>query len=194
MSDSVAESLTILLDHDQAMERREQAARIIQDHGDVETLEALLKVLQGPWEREGDASYLKFRQMVAQAAYVLRNIRDQEGPPVFSYFPDVDTAVEARTDKVRRGRLRCGYGTSLYEFHWEYPIEGFGVRKDLIVVVEENGARTPIFDWCRKRRTIVLCNRCGEDITYQVNLLGCRFRASLRRLLGGSAKGSSSKP
>ena len=52
-------------------------------------------------------------------------------------------------EKIHRGPIAGGYSRSLYEFHYEYPIGGFGVRKDLIIVIEEGGARTPIFDYCR---------------------------------------------
>jgi len=92
---------------------------------------------------------------------------------VYQYYPELDD-VEAphpeEEGKTIRGPLKCGYGTSLYEFHYEYPIEGAGVRKDLITVVEPDGTRTTIFDWCRENNVVVYCNRCGQEITYEVSL------------------------
>ena len=56
-----------------------------------------------------------------------------------------------------------------------------GVRKDLIVVVGSDGSKTPLFDWCRERQVTVVCNRCGQDITYEVDLKWCKrvYRESL---------------
>jgi len=67
------------------------------------------------------------------------------------------------------GKIKSGYGASIYEFHWEYPIEGMGVRKDLISVITDEDERIPLLGWCRQNDLIVFCNRCGLDITYEVS-------------------------
>jgi hypothetical protein len=100
------------------------------------------------------------------------SLRLPGGRRVFNFFPAL-SAVEGphhlREGALLRGALTCTCGTSLYEFHWEYPIEGFGVRKDLIVVVANDGTRVPLLDWCRENDVIVFCSRCGLDITYEVS-------------------------
>ena len=94
-----------------------------------------------------------------------------EGQRFFTYFPRVLKAegFDHYTNKLLTGPLKTGYGSSLYEFHWEYPINGFGIRKDLIKVVTEENEKIPMLDWCRQNNIIVYCNRCGLDITYEVN-------------------------
>jgi len=67
-----------------------------------------------------------------------------------------------------RGAFKYTYG-SIYEFHLEYPIEGFGVRKDLISILEPTGERTVLFDWLRKQDAVVWCSRCGLDITFEIS-------------------------
>ena len=64
--------------------------------------------------------------------------------------------------------------SSIFEFHHEYPIEGFGTQKDLISVIEEDGTRTPLFDWCRQHEVYSYCGRCGLDITYELSM-DCPF-------------------
>jgi hypothetical protein len=91
----------------------------------------------------------------------------------YMYYPpltDVEVLPEKEGEELRRGALRSGYGTSMYEFHYEYPVEGGGARKDRILVVLPDGRRQPIFDYCRERRIVVYCNRCGGDITYEVSI------------------------
>jgi len=94
------------------------------------------------------------------------------GRKFFKYFPKVNKAEgfeERVSHKLKKGQLKSGYGTSLYEFHWEYPIEGFGIRKDLITVITKDNERIPMLDWCKQNDIIVYCNRCGLDITYEVS-------------------------
>ena len=52
-------------------------------------------------------------------------------------------------NKVIRGAIKSGYGTSLYDFHREYPIEGFGIRKDLISVFTDENEKIPMMEWCK---------------------------------------------
>jgi hypothetical protein len=90
----------------------------------------------------------------------------------FKYYPrlfNVEGPHSLKKNETLRGALKCGYGTSLYEFHWEYPIEGFGVRKDLIEVIMIDNVRKPLLDWCEENDIIVFCNRCGLEITHEVS-------------------------
>lgn len=67
-----------------------------------------------------------------------------------------------------RGAFGYMYG-SIYEFHFEYPIGGYGVRKNLISVVDADGKLTPLFDWIRDQQIIVWCSRCGLDISCEIS-------------------------
>jgi hypothetical protein len=109
---------------------------------------------------------------LARALRVL-HLCNPDDRKICEYYPEIRDAEAPDPKKpgeMLRGPIVCGYGTSMYEFHYEYPINGMGVRKDLIKVVNPDGARTPIFDWCRENNVVVLCNRCGNDITYEVSM------------------------
>lgn len=71
--------------------------------------------------------------------------------------------------------------SSVYDLHWEYPIEGVGFRKDLISVVESDGTRSPLLDWCSDQKVFVFCGRCGQDITFEVSR-GCPWISLHRRM------------
>lgn len=180
MSEVLPESLSILLDHAQQMERREEAARLVREEGDRQGLALLLGVMAGSWEREGDSDYLRFRRLLALTCERLwRRLR--EGSAVFMDWPQVNNQVSDQPAGTPVGRLGSEAGTSLYEFHWEYPVirpDGVtkGVRKDLLWVIEASGTRTPMLDWCKANDVIVFCSRCGAVITSQVNMFGCRVR------------------
>jgi len=98
-----------------------------------------------------------------------------DGRKFFKYFPRI-AKVEGpsfhKKDELIRGALGCGdanVGFSLYDFHWEYPIEGFGVKKDLISVIMDDNSKKPLLDWCEENDIVVFCNRCGLEITYEVS-------------------------
>lgn len=76
------------------------------------------------------------------------------------------------------GTFAYTYG-SIYEFHLEYPIEGFGIRKDRISIVEKDGRRIPLFVWLMTHEMVVWCSRCGLDITFEISR-DCPSRARLR--------------
>lgn len=117
------------------------------------------------------------RKQLAHICWRL-SLRFPEGRKFFKYYPHVNKAEgfeERIMNKLMVGAISPGYGTSLYEFHWEYPIEGAGIRKDLISVITEKNERIPIMDWCEQNDIIVFCNRCGLDITYKVSK-DCPFR------------------
>lgn len=94
------------------------------------------------------------------------------GQKFFRYYPKlkrVEGCKDQVGNKIIIGALKPGYGTSLYEFHWEYPIEGIGIKKDLISVISDENTKIPMLDWCKQNDIIVFCNRCGLDITYEVS-------------------------
>lgn len=135
-----------------------------------------MAVRQDVTKREEDHAYLSWRKSLAESALELSR-RLKDGPPVFHYMPRLDLPVEVKRGASHsRGRLGGGYGTSLYESHYEYPVDGTGLQKDLIFVVEGSETRTPIFEWCRNSGAVVVCTRCGDDITYQINRFGCRWQ------------------
>lgn len=95
-----------------------------------------------------------------------------EGQKFFKYFPMVKKAEgfkDCILNTLMVGEIKPRYGTSIYEFHWEYPIEGFGIKKDLISVIIHDNQRIPMLDWCKQNDIIVFCNSCGLDITYEVS-------------------------
>jgi hypothetical protein len=94
-----------------------------------------------------------------------------EGRRLFRNIPPVRDAEGPHPRKsgaLVRGKLAYTYG-SVYEFHLEYPIAGWGVRKDLISVVEPDGTRRPLLEWLREEDLVVWCGRCGLEITCEVS-------------------------
>lgn len=144
--------------------------------------ERLLKFWQNLGSpRQGSTAFLRQRVRAGWACgLVSRNL--PEGPKVYKYYPrlkDVEGPNRFKKGIITRGRLTHTY-LSVYEFHFENPIEGFGTQKDLISVIDEGGARTPLFDWCRQHKTYVYCGLCGLDITYEVSR-NCPWRKIQRR-------------
>jgi hypothetical protein len=84
-------------------------------------------------------------------------------------LPDAEGPNPKDPSKTMRGAIQAGYGSSHYEFHYEYPINGIGVRKDLITVIASTGTRIPLFVFCRRHGITVTCRHCGQDITYEVS-------------------------
>lgn len=123
-----------------------------------------------------DNGLFAIRKKMANICYRL-SLRLLNGQKFFNYYPKVNKSegFDNRTNKIKEGILKTGYGTSLYEFHWEYPIEGFGVRKDLISVITDKNERIPMLKWCKQNDIIVFCNRCGLEITQEVSK-DCPFR------------------
>jgi len=140
-----------------------------------------------------DEGLFEIRYKLASICLIL-SLRLPGGRKFFRYFPIVKRA-EGFEDRVRNklmeGALKTGYGSSLYEFHWEYPIEGAGIKKDQISVITNENERIPILDWCKQNDIIVFCNRCGLDITYEVSK-DCpfskrRYASKNERLIRASA-------
>ena len=141
--------------------------------------------------REGDRSLYSARARAGRACQAL-SPRLPDGPTVYRNFPrpgliwkrnrptgllQVEGPDTWQEGQWVRGRFDV-YMPSIHEFHWEYPIERMGVRKDLISVVESDGSRTPLLDWCREHRMFVFCGRCGLDITQEVSR-DCPWRKTL---------------
>jgi len=118
-----------------------------------------------------DEGLFEIRNKLANACLRL-SLQLTEGRKFFKYFPMVKRAegFEGRVlNKLMVGAINPGYGTSYYEFHWEYPIEGAGIKKDLISVITDENEKIPMLDWCQQNDVVVFCNRCGLDITYEVS-------------------------
>jgi len=118
-----------------------------------------------------DEGLFKIRNKMANVCLGL-SLQLSEGQKFYKYFPrlkKVESCENQIKNKIRIGALKTTYGTSLYEFHWEYPIEGIGIKKDLISVIGSRNERIPMLDWCKQNNIIVFCNRCGLDITFEIS-------------------------
>jgi hypothetical protein len=172
--------LAIFDDEEASLEDRVDAAHKIAVWGRwsepaLSDLPNLFERLLGFWlslgsPRDGDRAFLRQRVRAGRACAVL-SLRLPEGQKVFKNYPrpgEVEGPNRFRGGEITRGRFNH-YMASIYEFHFEYPIEGCGIQKDLISLVEENGNRVQLFDWCRQHEVFVFCSRCGLDITYEVS-------------------------
>ena len=75
------------------------------------------------------------------------------------------------------GTIKTTYGTSLYNFHYEWPIEGSGVRKDLIEVFPPDGGKPePILEWLRNQNRVIFCYHCGGIVSDRVENVHCPGR------------------
>ena len=127
---------------------------------------------RGLCEAEEDPSWpLLMDRTRAASACTLLSLDLSEGQKFFKNIPRVGNAEGPHPrieGEIIRGAFNYMY-RSIYEFHREYPIEGFGVRKDLISVIEEEEIRTPMFDWLREQDVVVWCSGCGLEVTYEVS-------------------------
>jgi len=119
-----------------------------------------------------DETLFPIRKDLARVCSTI-SLRLPGGTRFFKNFPQIGK-VEGpdpfKKNETLSGSLSNAPGwLSIYEFHWEYPIEGFGVPKDRISVITEDGIRIPLLDWCEKHDLAVFCSRCGLDITYDVS-------------------------
>lgn len=59
-------------------------------------------------------------------------------------------------------------GSSGFDYHTELPMNGFGIERNVLVVVEreQDGTivRTPYVRWCREVDLKVRCSYCGADL------------------------------
>jgi hypothetical protein len=123
-----------------------------------------------------DISLFSIRKNLANVCWRL-SLKLPEGQKFFRYYPRVERAEGFKDpvkNKVLQGAFKTGYGTSLYDFHREYPIEGIGIRKNLISVITDDNEKILVMEWCKQNDFVVFCNRCGLDITY-TNANDCPF-------------------
>jgi hypothetical protein len=71
--------------------------------------------------------------------------------------------------KGHRGTISVDQlGTSAFDFHHEVPVDGWGIPRSALVVVEREPdgtvIRTPYVRWCRDVGLQVTCGRCGADL------------------------------
>ena len=152
-----------------------------------ESVEAMRRVIQAlepfcslrPGEAaNGEGPESAMRGLCASVVAQLKALCVEDTKRSFIYYPEIKHEVRGTSIKgeVVQGHLGCTYGTSLYEFHYEYPIEGAGCAKDSIIVLIPGSEPVPIFDYCREDGLVVVCNRCGEEITYTCDFDCGRFR------------------
>lgn len=103
---------------------------------------------------------------------------------VHLYFPELSEVwVRDEKGEFRPGTLDVAAGnalwggTSLYDFHVQYPVNGTGVRKDRIWVKHED-RRVDIVTYCREQKHRVFCNRCLSDITELSEPFSCMTQHS----------------
>jgi len=187
------EALALLEDDGAPFAARHRASRLIADAARAGALdrtdaplfyEALVMFWKEFGQRRvdrGDKTLFPIRKALAGSCSALSALLPG-GRRFYTYYPRLPK-VEGPHDQGRggllRGALTCTYGTSLYEFHWEYPIRGFGVRKDLISVIADDDTRLPLLEWCEAHDIIVVCNRCGLEITFEVSR-DCPWRTAER--------------
>ena len=111
----------------------------------------------------------------ALAILQILSLCTEESPKVPTYksdIADVEATLLGWCGETICGSISAEYGTSMYDFHSKYPIDGQGVRKDLFKVVNSAGSRNALFGLCHENSVVAYYNRCGKDITYEV-AFGC---------------------
>ena len=126
-----------------------------------ETVRRVGDALEGIWPIVKTPAEVEARRVIARW-YV--DAANMIGIRVMPLMPDF---LKVTTADGRTGTIRAGYGTGLYNFHYEFPVDGFGVRKDEIFVVEDD-RRTPILDWLQQKSVRVMCTRCGGFLDRKV--------------------------
>ena len=121
-------------------------------------------------DRMDPSLFLQRSRLATHCMYVSNRLPD--GQKFFRYYPKIELAEgpnRFKGNQIIRGSITYQMFASVYEFHFEYPIEGTGVKKDEIMVITGSGSKISVFDWCETHDVIVFCNRCGLDITYEVS-------------------------
>jgi hypothetical protein len=122
------------------------------------------------------------RHVRVSAARLLRLLcRITEGAPtVFSCYPalrrPVLVASLSSPDEFTFGNLRTTYGTSMFDAHVEYPVDGDGVAKARLFVDVDGTRIVPLLEHLASSSMIVTCHRCGADVTTETAGT-CRLRA-----------------
>ncbi|MBN2725267.1 MAG: hypothetical protein JXR95_14480 [Deltaproteobacteria bacterium] len=89
----------------------------------------------------------------------------------------------AEIKKGTRGRIRTSYGTSMYNWHNEVPLNGWGIPIEHVSVVErtEDGEiiNTPYLEWLKYTNTFVSCPKCKKDLR-EVAFKPCEVEVRIR--------------
>ena len=183
MEEKHQELLDFIQDKQAGLEERLEAARLITHDISLRKIcsDDVTRVYRGMvqfWKSLGtllsdriDPSLFLPRSRLGTHCMYISN-RLPEGQKFFRYHPKIDLAEgpnRFRGNQIIRGKIMYKSYGSIYEFHFEYPIEGMGVKKDEIMVFTDSGSKISVFDWCEVNNVIVYCNRCGLDITYEVS-------------------------
>lgn len=91
--------------------------------------------------------------------WLWRVVRDESYFEEGLYFVD-DVSAMIDGDPNKRGVTKCGYGTSMYDFHSEWPIDGTGIEKHRITLLDGE-EWLPIPEWLKRHRLIMRCTCCG---------------------------------
>jgi hypothetical protein len=122
----------------------------------VELRLALMAALRGIWRDPQNANDVKNRMVIWELIQRTGGRRSRRQMAPFGL------RVQGRDDQgvLHQGKIETTYGSSLYDYHYEWPIKGMGVRKDKIKVLHD-GVETPIFEWLREKEITVFCYHCG---------------------------------
>ena len=127
---------------------------------------ALVAALRGLWRHPETAEAVKARRSIFE---LISNSMVQA-----PY--DLEVRAVDGDGELHIGTIKTTYGTSLYDFHYEWPIDGMGVRKDRIEVFPPDGSPPePILDWLRKEGRVIFCYKCGGILSDRVER-GCPGR------------------
>ena len=121
-------------------------------------------------DRIDPSLFLQRSRLATHCMYISNRL--PEGQKFYRYHPKIELAEgpnRFKGNQIIRGSISYQMYASVYEFHFEYPIEGTGVKKDEIMVITGSGSKISVLDWCEANDVIVFCNRCGLDITFEVS-------------------------
>ncbi len=176
------EALTTFLALDSTREQRRRAewvfADLLLDPFLELVVQGLQEALEGPWSRVGTEEAVEARRTIGRW---YERLAPAVGREVVFDMPS-GLPVRSTGSDGRTGRVAVTW-PGLQELHWEWPISGFGVRKDLIEVLDE-GRWTPVFGWLRQAGVRVICRRCGGfiDRTVEAECPARRFPRRAERL------------
>ena len=137
---------------------------------DEDIRRALIAALRGLWRTPSTDDEIRGRLCLFEVA-----CRPGEYMLQAPYGAEV-RAVD-KHNGLHIGTIKSTYGSSLYNFHYEWPIEGTGVRKDLIEIFPPDGGKPePILEWLRNENKVILCYHCGGILSDRVEQNHCRGR------------------
>jgi hypothetical protein len=164
-------------------QQREEAEEQLEDLPGPLLREVVRRVgdaLEGIWAVVRTPADVEARRVIARWYLDMARLI---GVRVLPLMPDF---LKVTTADGRTGTLRAGYGTGLYNFHYEFPVSGLGVRKDEIFVVEDD-RRTPVLEWLQREGLRVICTRCGGFVDRKVERRCPGRELGLRARRGGAS-------